>query len=574
VDQLRLFADRRPLRVLIVEDDAVIAGSLRRRLRRVGRTYEVSCFTVAELMAGLIGEITADAVLVGVTADPNTVSALRRLCLAADQAAVIAVQHGEGNDHDLEVVITGAQDVITLSETSALRLDRVIRGAMVRRATENAVLADALTDPVTGMPARAWMLQRLDLAVAHAESGTDGWQVALLFCDLDRFKNINDSFGHAKGDEVLRSVADRLRSVVRAEDPLVRFGGDEFVVLLEGAHIEALAQRIALRALAALAEPFEIDGHAVSVFASIGLSLLGVDETAQDLLNHADLALYRAKRRGRNRVEIFDAELRAWSDQQHDLAEMLREDLRAGALELTRSTLWDLTSGVIVGSVAAPRWPLTDSPDELVDLAVRNGLGPELGRWMTRSAIDAASTDSHASDGSGASQIVVEIPPGLVSQPAFVGWIDEVLTVSHTDPARLVLALGESELGDLELVGPVLEGLDALGVSVALSEFGSAQASLTLFGSLAVDEVFLTADLVAGIATDPTRRAVVEGLLKIAGAIGQRVVATGPQTLADVAALVALGCEAVVTDLNAGQVLVEPTVDLPAFATPYLVPVR
>jgi EAL domain-containing protein (putative c-di-GMP-specific phosphodiesterase class I) len=152
-----------------------------------------------------------------------------------------------------------------------------------------------------------------------------------------------------------------------------------------------------------------------------------------------------------------------------------------------------------------------------------------------------------------------------------------VLTVSHTDPGRLVLALGESELGDVDLVGPVLEGLDALGVAVALSDFGSRQASLTLFGSLAVDEVFLSADLLSGIATDPTRRAVVAALLQIASAIGQRVVATGPESIADLATLVELGCESVVTDLDPSLAVersIEQTVELPAFAVPHLVPVR
>jgi EAL domain-containing protein (putative c-di-GMP-specific phosphodiesterase class I) len=161
-----------------------------------------------------------------------------------------------------------------------------------------------------------------------------------------------------------------------------------------------------------------------------------------------------------------------------------------------------------------------------------------------------------------------------VSQPAFVGWIEEVLTVSRTDPARLVLSLAEAELGDLDLVGPVLDGLDVLGVSVALAEFGVGQASLTLFGSTMVDEVFLSPDLVAGVATDATRWAVIAGLLAIATAIGQRVVATGPETVADVAALVRLGCEAVVTDLDVPAALGEPTVELAAFAGPSLVPVR
>ncbi len=521
-------------------------------------------------MAGQAGPdvAEADAVLVGVTTHPASLGPLRRLRVLAPAAALVAVHHDAGSEDRLDLVITGAQDFIGLDDASSVRLDRAIRAAIVRKANEDAALSHALTDPVTGMPARAWMLQRLELAVDHATSGTDGWEVAVLFCDLDRFKAVNDSLGHACGDEVLRLVAERLRSVVRAEDPLVRFGGDEFVILLEGLGIESLANRVALRALAALAQPFEVDGHTVSVLASIGLSLLATGESAQDLLDHADLALYRAKRRGRNRVETFDAELRAWSDHQHDLAATLRDDLRAGRLELARTPLWDLAESATVGTLAVPSWPRVGSASELVELAVRNGLGPELGRWIIRSAI-AAGADAPAG-----SQIVVEIPAGLIVQPAFVTWIDEVLATSGIDPSRLVVAIGEDELGDDDVLGGVLDALDRLGVSIALSDFGTRKASLTLFSSLTVDEVFLAADLVAGIASDPTRRAVVDGLLRIARAIGQRVVATGPESIDDVAVLVELGCEAVVTDLGLVELPSGPLVDLGSLAGPNLVTVR
>ena len=557
MDQLQLFADRRPLTVLVVDDDRFATAVIRRRLESHIRPYAVTERTPRSLIdEGLPEDHDVDVVIVGVTSDPESMSPLRWLTRYAD-LAVVAIHHGDGLDEWLDRVVTGAQDVLPFADATSSRLDRVIRSAMARKRAEVAALASARSDPVTGMPSRAWMVERIEMSVAHAATCAEGWQVAVLFCDLDRFKAVNDSLGHAKGDELLRLVSERLRSVVRADDAVTRFGGDEFVILLEGHLIEPLAHRIAARALSVLTGPFMIDGHPVSVNGSIGLALLRRGETAAQLLDNAAHALYRAKRLGRNRVESFDDELRAWADQQRDLAELLADDLAVGSLELARRPLWDLTEGNRIGTVAIPSWGHTSTASELVDIAVRHGLGPSLGRWLTRQAIvDAATTGDTG-------QIIVEVPPGLVTQPAFVTWIGDALTSTGTDPNRLVIAITEAELSDTDAVQPVLEALDQLGVSVALCGFGSDTASLALFGSLLVDQVLIAPELIAGIATDAPRRAVVESLLRIADAIGQRVVATGPENAEDVQTLVELGCEAVVSDLDLRGVAAARGVNLP-----------
>ena len=557
MDQLQLFADLRPSTVLVVDDDRFATAVIRRRLESHVRPYEVVERTPRALIDdGLPDDHEVDVVVVGVTSDPDSMAPLRWLTRHAD-LAVVAIHHGGGLDDTLDRVVTGAQDVLPFADATCSRLDRVIRSAIARKRAEVTAMASARSDPVTGMPSRAWMIERIEMSVAHAATCADGWQVAVLFCDLDRFKAVNDSLGHAKGDDLLRLVGERLASVVRADDAVTRFGGDEFVILLEGHLIEALAHRIAARALGVLTGPFMIDGHPVTVHGSIGLAILRRGESAAQLLENADHALYRAKRLGRNCVESFDDELRAWADQQRDLAELLADDLALGRLDLSRRALWDLTEGTSVGTLAVPTWGNTATPADLVDVAVRHGLGPTLGRWLTRQAIfDAAA----AGDGG---QIIVEVPPGLVTQPAFVTWIDDALRSSGTDAGRLIVAIAEAELADTDAVEPVLEALDQLGVSVALSGFGSDTASLALFGSLLVDQVLIAPELIAGIATDGPRRAVVDSLLRIADAIGQRVVATGPETLEDVQTLVDLGCEAVVTDLDLRSITRRGEVALP-----------
>lgn len=546
-----------------MESDEARRVALMRRLARPHLHFDASSVSHETIVEGHFDPSTVDVVLLGVDATAASMAPLRWLSHHAPSTAVVALQHRSDVEVGIEIVVTGAQDVLPFAEATATRLDRVVRSAIARKRVEVAALSSAMTDPVTGMASRGWMLQRLDLAVSHAATCAEGWQVVVLFCDLDRFKAVNDALGHAKGDELLKSVAERLRSVVRAEDPVTRFGGDEFVILLEGHRVEALAHRIALRALGAMAAPFEIDGHEVSVLTSIGLAVHRCGESAAELLNHADLALYRAKRLGRSRVEVFDDELRAWSDHQVDLAARLTADLRNGRIELVHTPLWNLAQGAVAGVLTSAAWSGCGEGEGLVDLAVRHGLGLDLGRWIIRRSLDHAVGHS-LQPGSPCGQLVVELPPGLVCQPSFVGWVAVELRARGIDPSRLTLAIAEAELADTELVEPVLDGLDGIGVSVALAGFGSGSSSLALFGSLYVDEVLLAPELVAGIAQDAPRSAVVESLLRIANAIGQRVVATGPASLADIEVLADIGCDLLVSAIAPGDLRTRPEVVVPS----------
>lgn len=469
-------------------------------------------------------------------------SQLRRFRHAdAGGPAVVVVHHG--STPHLDAIVTGAQDVVGLGEASASRLDDILAGALIRKEAEEAARAEAFADPVTGLATRAWMTQRIERAIDHSMG--DGWQVALLFCDLDRFKAVNDSLGHARGDQLLALVAERLRGVVRADDPIARIGGDEFVILLEGHRVEGLAHRIALRAVAALAEPFVVDGHVLSVTTSVGLAVHRSGESAAQLLEHADLALYRAKRRGRNRIVAFDDELREWAGREVRLGSRLEADLATGALEVERHTVVELPSRRPVGSVCLPRWDHADSLTELVELATRRGLAPVLGRWLVEQVVADVARDPTARH-----TAVAVIPRGVATQPAFVDWVGSLLNASGVDPSQLTLALEEADLGDLEGIGGVLDGLDRLGVSIAIADFGSGVASLTLLGSHRIDEVHLAAGITDGIGSDPVRRQLVAGLCQVAGAIGQRIIAGAVHTESDLGAVAAAGCHGAVIDLD------------------------
>lgn len=492
-------------------------------------------------MVAVAEEMAGGVIVIVVCSDDHRglerISQLRRIRRDLTSGPAVVVVHHGATPH-LDAIVTGAQDVIPLAEASAARLEKALVGAVIRKEAEKAAWAEAFADPVTGLGTRAWITERIERAVEH--SSGDGWQVAVLFCDLDRFKAVNDSLGHARGDHLLALVADRLRGVVRADDPLARIGGDEFVILLEGHRVEGLAHRIALRAVAALAEPFVVDGHTVSVMTSIGLAVHHPGESAAQLLEHADLALYRAKRRGRNRIVVFDDELREWAGREVRLGSQLEADLAAGALWLEESPIIELSSQRRIGTLSVPQWGRTTSVEALTDLATRRGLGLTLGRWVIEQAVVAAAADPSRRTAT------VVVPRGVALQPAFVGWVESLLGATGLDPSRLILAMEEAELSDLDLVGPVLDGFDRLGVSVAISDFGAGVGSLTLFGSHRVDEVHLAPSLTEGISSDPTRQMVLANLVGIGHALGQRVVVGGVGSEEDLAAVAEAGCDAAV----------------------------
>src|SRR6516165_4849530 len=257
---MRLFGERETLDILVIDDDQRLAAVVRRRLRRVGaRDHRIIGADGIDAAAAVLASRAIDAIIIGVSAtDLVGLERLSRLRGMHVDAPIVVLHHGGDLDASLEAVVTGAQDVLPLSEANGTRLVRVLRAAMARKRVENAAIVTALTDPVTGLGARAWIEGSLDRAVTHAATTGAGWQVAVLYCDLDRFKQVNDTLGHGAGDELLKVVADRLRHVVRVEDPIGRFGGDEFVIVLEGHRIEALAERVARRALESLDEPISL----------------------------------------------------------------------------------------------------------------------------------------------------------------------------------------------------------------------------------------------------------------------------------------------------------------------------
>lgn len=407
------------------------------------------------------------------------------------------------------------------------------------RTVEEAVFR-SLHDPLTELPNRLLFQDRLDHALALAERS--GRRVGVLFLDLDGFKRVNDSLGHAAGDELLVAVADRLRRSVRAADTVARFGGDEFAVLLEELASEGDAAGAAERLLAALAEPFRVRSRSVVLTASVGVAV-GAGRR-DDLVQAADLAMYRAKEGGKGRAALFRPEMRAAVAKRLDLEVDLRRALDQQRLEVYFQPIVEIAGGRIVGFEALARWchPRQGwiSPADFVPLAEETGLILPLGEWVLREACRFAARwpaeQPHLS-------LSVNLSAAQLEHPVLADTVAAVLAEEGLDPARLVLEITETVLmRDADPGVEQLARLKALGVGLAIDDFGTGSWSLRHLERLPVDGLKIAKVFTDGL-LDPEREpVVVQAILDLGASFGLWVVAEGVEREEQARRLVELGC--------------------------------
>ncbi|MBT0961288.1 EAL domain-containing protein [Denitromonas iodatirespirans] len=402
-------------------------------------------------------------------------------------------------------------------------------------------------DPLTGLPNRLLVQSRLDHALEKAQR--EGCWLAVMFIDLDRFKDVNDSLGHPVGDELLVAVAQRMRSRLRESDTLARLGGDEFLVVLEDIHRPEDAAEVA-QALVRLQEASVSlpSGHEVYVGLSIGISLYPTDGNGTtELIRQADAAMYQAKGQGRNTFRFYTAALTEAADQRLAMEGRLRRALNAGEFVLHFQPQFEASTGEVVGCEALVRWQDADGrlmpPDRFIPLAEDTGLIVPLGQWV----LETACAQAKAWRDAGVADLVmaVNLSARQLHQRDLAQRVAEVLERTGLPPDRLKLELTESMImGQGEEAEALLQSLKALGVSLSIDDFGTGYSSLAYLKRFPIDEMKIDRSFVRDTPDDASDSEIVATIVAMARNLKLRVVAEGVETERQLAFLVRLGCNA------------------------------
>ena len=411
------------------------------------------------------------------------------------------------------------------------------RDVSERVALEEQLRHQAFHDDLTGLANRALFEDRLTLALSRGRRH-DG-RLAVIFVDLDDFKTVNDSLGHAVGDELLRATAQRLASCLRVQDTAARLGGDEFAILLEDLSSPDEAWEIAERLRRALEPPVVLDGRRIAASASLGLECPGPHATAADVLGNADLAMYAAKDAGKGRVARFEPAMRAQLVERVELGTELGLALERDELFVEYQPQVDLDTEQIIGVEALVRWQHPTrgrlGPDRFIALAESNGAIVEIGRWVLETACTQL---RHWHDEAGAEdlQMSVNVSSRQLVDPDLPRYVRAAVDAAGIDPTRLTLEITEHLLlDDGELMQRRLQALKEIGVRLAVDDFGTGYSALSYLQAFPIDVLKIDRSFVSGIDRDPERARLVRSIVDMGHTLRLSVVSEGIEEVGEAA---------------------------------------
>ena len=416
-----------------------------------------------------------------------------------------------------------------------------------RREHEAALEYQAHHDSLTGLPNRTLLRDRIDQAIAHA--WRHGYQVAVVFVDLDHFKLINDSLGHHVGDRLLLEVAARLKACVRGNDTVARQGGDEFVLVLTEQHDEDEMLNVVSRLLDAVSQPWSNNGQEYGLSCSIGISCYPRDgEDPDALLRSADAAMYQAKASGRNTYHCYTPELNQAISERLELETSLRHALDREEFRVYYQPRIDVASGRVVGAEALIRWDCPGKgivpPDSFISIAEETGLIIPIGQWILHEACRQNSAWRRA--GLPPIAVSVNLSPIQFRHTGLVDAVAEALAEAGLDPKSLELEVTESfVMHDAERINVAMQSLKSLGVDIAVDDFGTGYSSLSYLKRFPVDRLKIDKSFVRDIDSDPDDAAIVRAIITLGHALNLRVVAEGVETAAHLDYLKLHGCDEV-----------------------------
>ena len=461
----------------------------------------------------------------------------------------LVVRRAQGILEDQEGRIAAARDTLEIqvaARTDELRRTNTqLEGEIVeRRQAQSKLNYLAYHDPLTGLSNRRSFIERLDESLR--ESARRGERLAVLFIDLDQFKQVNDSLGHGVGDELLISVAARLSEHVRLIDMLARLGGDEFICLMEGVRTEEDVQTLAREIIAAFETPFVLGDHELYLSASVGISLSpGDGDSVLDLMRNADTAMYRAKAQGRGNFHFYTPEMTRDAQERIRMENLLRRALDNGELSVHLQPQVETSSGRLVGAEALVRWNSPELglvlPTRFIPLAEDSGLIIGLGNWVLREPCQQF-MQWHDS-GFDLPQVSVNLSVKQLERPEFIDVLSQILDDTGMDATSLKLELTESVVMAVADSFTLLERLRDLGISLALDDFGTGYSSLSYLKMLPVQQLKIDKSFVDGIGKNSGDEAIICTVMELARRLDFEVVAEGVETIEQSEFLAGLGCE-------------------------------
>jgi diguanylate cyclase (GGDEF)-like protein len=439
--------------------------------------------------------------------------------------------------------------IVEVQTNSGINFTGIIRDITQRKKREQEIHLLAFYDPLTKLPNRRLLLDRLQKAIAH--SSREGKFASLLFLDLDNFKDINDSAGHTKGDLLLCKVAKRLVDAVRKEDTVARLGGDEFVIVIgDLSNVKQTAvnetEKLAQKVIANLSKEYDLDGVKYNSSASVGITMFNSAEVSQEeLLKQADMAMYKAKDNGRNASQFYDPQMQVSVVSRASLITNLYKALDEQQFDLYYQKQVD-QHGTVIGVEALLRWLHPDkgliSPGQFIPLAEETGLIEPIGAWILNKACKTLADWSN--DASRADiTIAVNISVVQFSKKDFVDVVYHALQKSGAQPSLLKLEITESLLANnIPDVKAKMQKLQALGVTFSIDDFGTGYSSLSYLKQLPLNQLKIDQSFVRDILKNGNDKAIAQAVITLAHSMGLHVIAEGVETEAQLTLLKSMGC--------------------------------
>ena len=433
-------------------------------------------------------------------------------------------------------------------------------GRVIERDRAKARLHDAMHDSLTQLPNRPHFLQEVEQAFREYPLDRRAG-FCILFVDLDRFKMVNDSLGHAAGDALIIQVGARLKESIREGDLagpatggntpalLARMGGDEFTLLVRGIRHPEEALAITDRIQAVLRNPFRVEGHEVVTGASIGIALSSPEHaSAEDMVRHADMAMYHAKARGKARSEVYDGTMQDFATRRMNLHNELRAAVRDKAFELHYQPVVSMADGEIVGAEALVRWRTSPTtlryPDEFIPAAEETGLIIPIGTWVLREACLAACRWNAIRDGRRPLTVSVNLSPRQFAQPDLVEQVRDIMAETGIRPELLKLEITESmTMDNADHTTEVLNSLCALGVRISIDDFGTGFSCLSYLHRFPLQVLKIDRSFISRMETHMESLQIVNTIVVLARSLGMEVIAEGAETADEIARLRSLGCD-------------------------------